>query len=437
MNEFSKENLLRSWKEIAAYLGCDVRTCHRWEVQRGMPVHRAEGSETKSPVFAYRDELDRWFQETFTASNNRKEKARGLPAWAKWAAGAVLILGLAGGSWLLLGRRTRRQPADFSIEGSVFIALDKQKRELWRQDLKVPDLQSEDYYRQNFQTVHKDGNILPVLCIGDIDKDGDSEVLFALRRKRDQTGEGILYCWDRRGRELWKFAAGSELKCGPTVFSPDYRIVGIFPHDVDGDGRLEIAVESFQAPEWPCQLALLDSSGRKTGEFWNAGYLREVAFKDIDGDGREELIVVGVNNEFQGGCLIVFDTRRIGGGSPQTGRFACDGVSPGTMLYYVTTPYPDVAKVLNFRVEGFGLVEITNNNWIRASTASGLIWEFDFDLRCVQVTWGHTFEIHHDEGVKAGTLTSVLGDGYARMLREGVRWWNGAEWTAEPSMVRR
>ena len=68
MGEISKDNLLRSWKEIAAYLGCDVRTCHRWETDRGMPVHRAEGAETKSPVFAYKDELDRWFQGTFKNS---------------------------------------------------------------------------------------------------------------------------------------------------------------------------------------------------------------------------------------------------------------------------------------------------------------------------------------------------------------------------------
>ena len=69
MDELSKDNLLRSWKEISAYLGCDVRTCHRWEANHGMPVHRAEGGETRSPVFAYKDELDAWFRETFKSSN--------------------------------------------------------------------------------------------------------------------------------------------------------------------------------------------------------------------------------------------------------------------------------------------------------------------------------------------------------------------------------
>jgi hypothetical protein len=35
MAELSKVNLLRSWKEIAAHLGIDARTCYRWEDSRG------------------------------------------------------------------------------------------------------------------------------------------------------------------------------------------------------------------------------------------------------------------------------------------------------------------------------------------------------------------------------------------------------------------
>jgi hypothetical protein len=53
MREISRDNLLRSWKEIAVYLGVDVRTCHRWEAQEGMPVHRAEGKVTCALGLAY------------------------------------------------------------------------------------------------------------------------------------------------------------------------------------------------------------------------------------------------------------------------------------------------------------------------------------------------------------------------------------------------
>jgi hypothetical protein len=73
----------------------------------------------------------------------------------------------------------------------------------------MEDLLMEDFYRRNFQVMHKlEANILPTLVIRDINGDGDKEVLFAPKRVKEQTGEGLLYCYDRKGVELWKFHAG-------------------------------------------------------------------------------------------------------------------------------------------------------------------------------------------------------------------------------------
>lgn len=49
---------LDSWKDIAAYLGRDVRTVIRWE-ENGLPVHRVPGGKRQA-VFAYRSEIDDW-----------------------------------------------------------------------------------------------------------------------------------------------------------------------------------------------------------------------------------------------------------------------------------------------------------------------------------------------------------------------------------------
>ncbi len=50
---------LRSWKEIAKFLGCDPRTAQRHEHERGLPVHRVPGGRT-STVFALTEELETW-----------------------------------------------------------------------------------------------------------------------------------------------------------------------------------------------------------------------------------------------------------------------------------------------------------------------------------------------------------------------------------------
>jgi putative ABC transport system permease protein len=50
---------LDSWKEIAAYLKCGVRTVQRWEKSEGLPVHR-HVHRTQGSVYAFTSEIDQW-----------------------------------------------------------------------------------------------------------------------------------------------------------------------------------------------------------------------------------------------------------------------------------------------------------------------------------------------------------------------------------------
>ena len=62
MNEASAiqpEDLLDSWKDIAAYLKRDISTVQRWERREDMPVHR-HVHDVRGSVYAFRSELDVW-----------------------------------------------------------------------------------------------------------------------------------------------------------------------------------------------------------------------------------------------------------------------------------------------------------------------------------------------------------------------------------------
>jgi excisionase family DNA binding protein len=63
-----------SWKEIAAYLGRDLRTVRRWEKDKGLPVHRVPGGERRA-VFAYRAEIDAWLKGQANAGSTSEEVA--------------------------------------------------------------------------------------------------------------------------------------------------------------------------------------------------------------------------------------------------------------------------------------------------------------------------------------------------------------------------
>jgi tetratricopeptide (TPR) repeat protein len=58
----SPDDRLSSWKEIAAYLGRDVRTVQRWERTQRLPVHRHRHSRL-STAYAFKSELDRWWDQ--------------------------------------------------------------------------------------------------------------------------------------------------------------------------------------------------------------------------------------------------------------------------------------------------------------------------------------------------------------------------------------
>jgi len=65
---------LDSWKEIAAYLNKEVRTVQRWEKSLGLPVRRlAQGKQ--GTVFAYKLDLDAWWQESQTKLEYEDDRA--------------------------------------------------------------------------------------------------------------------------------------------------------------------------------------------------------------------------------------------------------------------------------------------------------------------------------------------------------------------------
>ena len=59
MSNTAPVSRLRSWKAIASYLGCSVRTARRWEADEGLPVHRLM-HKSQGSVYAYPVELDEW-----------------------------------------------------------------------------------------------------------------------------------------------------------------------------------------------------------------------------------------------------------------------------------------------------------------------------------------------------------------------------------------
>lgn len=66
-------NRLDTWKEIAVYLGREVRTAQRWAKREGLPVHRHFHAKA-STIYAFKHEVDAWLQMRRTVTSEPAPK---------------------------------------------------------------------------------------------------------------------------------------------------------------------------------------------------------------------------------------------------------------------------------------------------------------------------------------------------------------------------
>jgi TolB-like protein/Tfp pilus assembly protein PilF len=117
---------LESWKEIATYLGREVRTVQLWEKNEGLPIHRQLHTRQGS-VYAFKPELNAWREARKGVPDVPPETAPHRRHTLALMAGGLLILAAAG----FLIWRTRQissnSPAPSSVVVLPFVDLSAQK----------------------------------------------------------------------------------------------------------------------------------------------------------------------------------------------------------------------------------------------------------------------------------------------------------------------
>ena len=436
-----KESILTSWKEIAAYLDRDVRTCLRWEKRYGLPVHRLE-RDSKAKVFAYKEQIDQWLADRSALSNSPAVCELPARSWFRPFPVLFALAGLAAAAYFLFvrppGGDASGVPADYPLSGSKLTIVDKAGRELWSFETGLPNLVAEDVYRPRSEKKHQGDDYVPVwpyVLIRDFDGDGRTETLFSTQTE-SEINEGWLICFNEDGAVRWQKDMGRALEFGGRPYRGDYRIFGFDVDDYDGDGGPEVLVIAHHMPDWPCRVVLLGASGAVEGEYWNAGYIMDASAGDVDGDGRKELVLGGVNNEYRRGCLAVFEAGGLRGGSPQTSDgFRSPDVGAGGQAVYVLFPNTSVHRAV--KQEG----DPVNFFWIREAdgltamtTDTQIYYDLDAKLVCRNITVSNTFWNYYGDLLRQGKVPPVPDEErFRRSLEPEFRSYRDGRWDLPPA----
>lgn len=442
------EKPLSSWKEIAAYLGCDRRTCIRWEKNHGLPVHRPSSDRSRSHVFAYKREVDDWLKKRSGPPGIREELSP-KPRLSRLTIFVFISLLFAGLSLLVYlfvihGPFQKRsslltQPADFKVRGSELVVLNSKGEELWKYDTHLDALEDESIYRNHFQVRQFSPSALrtlPTLIIEDIDKDGLKEVLF-VPMTRDFSHYGDLICFSSTGQIKWSFGPERRITYGQTQYDNDFFFygLGLLPND-SYKNRAKIIVFGQHFPNFPTFVDVLTVRGQKVGEYWNAGRFLDYGLADLNNDARMELVLVGTNNEYGKGCLVGLDPADMRGGSPQSGSYYVRNMEAGSEMSYLLFPRTLIDE-LDFSPRGTaGQIEVLASGRMAAIAGfSNLVFELNDRFVVERVIISDTYKEKYNRFQAEGKIAPGPLDEprLASELQNSVLYFDGVGWTKTPA----
>lgn len=316
---------LDSWKEIAAYLGRDVRTVIRWEKERGLPVQRDRSGPGRPTVFAIADELDAWQlghstgKAVSSAASSQpeppmavipnppkmalavhKKVALHVPRLVLWAAAAVLIV-LIG----LAGAQVWKAGADRNLQ----------------------------FARVDFTA----GNPMSV-AVADVDRDGNPDVVFT-NASRDTVD--ILF-GDGQGR----FAKRISI---PAAREPERLAIA----DFNGDGFADLAVTYHSSHDVNVLLGDGAGSFRESFRMPAGGRSRWITAADINHDSIPDLVIA-----CSGAKKVVTALGRGDGTFERIHEYGTDGEASSVLVADVT--HDGIADLItaDYRIAGGNTISV-------------------------------------------------------------------------------
>ncbi|MFC2166753.1 hypothetical protein ACFLQZ_02160 [Acidobacteriota bacterium] len=436
-NQNQNKTKFDSWKEIACYLDRHITTCQRWEKEYGFPVHRLDGSP-RARVFAFKEEIDIWYNEM---EGERKLKTHRYSFKFPKKTFKFLFIAISMSTTIAILLFTLIKPpseaADFKIQGSKLIILDERQREMWSYETGINDLETEGTYRSSFQErqIIDKKYYLPHIIFKDIKGDHHREILFTFQTYNSK--EDILICFNKRGKTLWKYKVGGNKIFGGKTYTDDYKIIGFDIVNIDNRGNPEIIIIANHKLSFPSQIVILNSRGKLVGQYWNSGHLKDFVFIDLDNDGVNEIILSGINEEWNKPCAVILDYSCFDGVSPQTqDYYTCSDVRSHREKYYFLMPINAVDSIIG-KNRYIKQIEINKNTPDEFIEFRSLVtYTYNNKMEQVGIGFSDRFQLDYQKALRNGEVDKNLFQIRSELLDEGPSYFDGQIWKPEQTKTQ-
>jgi len=292
MNENGR---LDGWKEIANYVERSVKTVQRWEKQDGFPIKRIGD---KRSIYALTSEVEDWLKKRNTQKTNYSQlhlQSQRKKLSKKQIVLICLLLSLLFISFSIIQRNRRidtlKQRLLFTkvekfSDGSLLRIVDDKNNVL--KEFKSSNSNYLDIiYNNEGRKFHKfvdlnDDGILD-LVLTDYENNNENFIKIFIT---DLTGN--LTEFRKINLQFSYFIDSEEHK--------QFRIKDMVVVDMDGDGVDEIIVSQNSSLYFPSITRVFKLNGKEVFRIINPGHISNIIVRDLDKDGKKELLIGACNN---------------------------------------------------------------------------------------------------------------------------------------------
>ena len=424
---------LDSWKEVADYIGRDVRTATRWEAQ-GMPLHRVPGGKGTS-VFAFTDEIDAWMAGG-RQENEPPDAAPATPATIA-AEGAIRSV-----------LRPRRRAAAAVVAALLFtiaaayIAMRGGSAPLdartLRADVSPAGISLTDASGVS-RMIHTfaPGMGVPVEVrapqVGDVDGDGVPDVLAGVSFYQDSADRsfrsGELLNLSTSGEVRWRFAFDDVLTFGDGARDGPWALADWQSRRAGPDARFAVAAHDYTW--WAAMVAVLDRDGRRLSTFVNPGWVESVLWV-----GDDRLAIGGFNSMRDEAMFALLDVNGAAGQAPgsEGTSFACASCPSTPPLFYATFARSELNRLTAGRFNRARVsllndrVTVTTIEIEGETTAATAIYEFDRSLRLLGATYAERYWDAHRRLELEGRIAHAREACPERDGPAAIHVWSDSDW---------
>ncbi|MCF8241572.1 MAG: hypothetical protein K9J16_09320 [Melioribacteraceae bacterium] len=307
-----------------------------------------------------------------------------------------------------------KNPVNFSLMGEYLLVMNEYGQEI--SNIKIGS-----------ENVNYLMGVNNTVLFFDANNDKFNEIIFYIRDETSPLPGNSIICYDVKNDSLiWTFESKRELLFpNNPVYSKKYYCREMIIDGKENNTKQNLYALTYN-DYYPSILFQIDLiTGKEISAYIHPGHLTDIDIIDLNNDGKEEILLAGVNNSLHSACFIVLDKNDVFGYAPHSAKYDLLNYSNSEESAYILFPPTIIGKryakniswnlINDFQIDPnkkLVRLSINDGNLLIASVMPVYFITLNFALSVVDFNTSDVYDKLADRLYSEGTFTTKIDQKY-------------------------